>query len=221
MVCKVLLTLLAALFLSVLPANTEDDKPFLAIYANPGFYKTWIKYNPDLYYESSNFEEFHDFVQMVRTVSQGRPVIVDLDCHGNPDLGLLVLLEKNHSSRASFGYIVNELKALNAKKLTVLTEACYGGYVYQKSLKYSKHSYRKTDLILENGKTPAYPVYGINKYLNWGNFIYAQYHYKIDIEKFDLRKLKPINYDDLDLDEHSPMSSLIIYCSEVLFQKFK
>lgn len=188
-----LLTLLAFFTLST-SGLAQDDQPYLAVFCSTGFYNQfWKKYQPDAYHETHRWDTLDDFVIYVKKQAGSRRILFDIDCHGMPDTGLLCLVKVNPDNseqlyQASFGYIVNQLNKLNPKNLTVLTEACYAGYVFTRSLKPKQNTYTETVTVEQAKKFPTYPIYGVGKVNNYGNFIYHQYKLNLNIEFNDLRK---------------------------------
>lgn len=190
--------------LCIPPAGVADEnKPYLAVFASPGFSVPWVAMKPDLYIEADDWRSLDDFIDLVEvSTDPDQTIILDVDSHGDDETNNLVLDGADTFSRASFGYVINKLNRLHKthKNLVVISEACFAGDVYNRSIKGYKKTYHSKYLQIENSKNPKYPVYGAYNLFNWGNYSYLQYKSGQKTELYDLRKLK---YKKPDTDKTS------------------
>lgn len=181
----ILLLLLIFSFLSVKPVVADgSEEPFLAVFcADHRFAQFWEDEPVDYFYQAKTWDDFKIFIKGVKAKSKGRPVIIDVQCHGSQD-GYLGLYDDNNtpddrtddfSCYSNTGYILSEtdkVKDLDA----VLLEACFGGYCYYKQTRTALgfDVEGKYDTYKEYNKIPEYPVYSVDNCVNWNNSIYAQ-----------------------------------------------
>lgn len=218
---KFLLYMLLVFSLCTGPAGVaEESKPYLAVFASPGFMMPWIAIKPDLYIESENWNDLTDFLDLVEVSAGDRDVIIDLDSHGDPTLEMLALDGDNSFSECSFGFVINRLNKYykSHKNLVVISEACFAGNVYAHSLNGYKKEHHSRYLQIENAKRPDFPIYGAWNLYGWGNLAYLQYKFGQYVELYDVRNLK---WKTPDTDKDSLANQVIRNCFIELYKRFK
>jgi hypothetical protein len=163
---------LILLVLSISPVSGEysHSSKFLAVIANPGSMKLsgWRRIRPDFVRSIDDWQTLEPILQEVRRQAGNREVILDIDCHGSPDSGLMALsykaYNKDFSNFASVGYVVNKIyKAFGrSSKLTVLLEICHPQFCYNRTLK-TKIDLDSEDCHVQSFiKDVPWPIYGIS-----------------------------------------------------------
>ena len=213
--------LLIALFLVLslcIPRSVlaQDRGYYLAVFCEADFMDEWTGEVPNCLYPGKNWDDFKTFIKMVKKESAGRPVVIDIDCHGTTD-SLYIEEDPTHGHVANFGYVLNQIDKAHFKHLTVLTEACLAGRVYNKSIHVIGDIHMDGD-DFENyhQDKPSYPVYGMNsKNLNWNNFIFLQWkenkrfpEYFRDLREYQDQQLGLADTDPKSLDNQF---TLIMY----------
>lgn len=192
------------------PADgAKSEKPFIAVFINPGAQLWWDKYKPDLIFTASSWDDFPLFCKMVKQAAKGRQdVYIDIDCHGSDIDGMLYLqyaaFQQLYSYKASIGYVLNELAAAKIKPTKMLLEACYSEIVMESGIRNT--DFAQTSLIpgdqVEDCKLKEikYPIYGIGKTVNISNLIYLQDKYNVHASFQDMRPYinKPVAKPDKD-----------------------
>ncbi len=204
---KMLAILACLLLLSVVPADCQEKEQYLAVFdASPDTYshirvnEDWAKFNPDLLVESSRFTDFSAFLKTVKDQSQGRPILLDIDCHGS-ETGYLATTEDGEDE-CTIGYLLNQIdEQLAGKKVTVCLEACYSAICYSKNL-HNKQvvNFRSYHFQPYKNAEPSYPVYGelVNgkSTINYNNLTFLQNHFNLPIYMVDLRHKSSSIIDD-------------------------
>jgi hypothetical protein len=194
-----LLSLLLAVscaFLLSSEANSSDSKPYIAVFANPGTKRLsgWDKVKPNFYVESTDWENLEPFLKDVKTKAGRRPLIIDIECHGSPVTGMLVIeyssFGRNQDDTASVGYVVKKIMTEFKGKdnLEVCLEACHSSVCWDRTLVNGAyvesedfHVDSATDLV-------PFPVYGVGNTVNVNNMIIIQRILNIRPFFYDLRK---------------------------------
>lgn len=218
---KFLISLVLSLLLLIPSVGAIDtNREFIAVFCNDTLEKPWYKQNPDLLYLAKSWSNLDDFLLLVREQAKNRPILIDIDCHGE-DGGLYIQydLDKDEffTERASVGFVLNRIESYIRKdKLTVLFEACYAGRAYKNTLKNNKFITLYGDNY--RGDRPSYPVYGIgSSYKNISNFIFLQYKYKVRPYFVDLRRYQLESLGAKDTNKDSKDHTLITYLWRVFY----
>lgn len=195
---KPLLSLLLVFCVSLplVSESTEVKQPFLAVFAQPGVrnLNDWNKFHPDLFVTAESWDQFDGFCKEVKRKAGNRPILLDIECHGSPASGMLVIeyeaFKRTFDDVASLGFVVNRInKNLKGSNLTVLLEACNSAVVVQRTLKTNKMLVSSETLHVENSTDPIkFPIYGIGRPSNYNNLIFLQYHYGVRVRFVDLRE---------------------------------
>jgi hypothetical protein len=206
---------LAILFFLLLPIVTCNpgiatqgvEEYYFAVYSSKDLLDVWLidKYYPDLLYQSDSWTNFGKFLTLARKCSKNKPLLIDLDVHGN-DGGLALKAEdRKIKSLASFGYVITEIeKVLKGKKFVLLVESCYAGNAYKNTIRNNNPEFL---IGLKQGieafmtdykKVPYFPIYGTGSgYSNVGNTMFLQYRYRYRKYWVDLRV-----YENMPAAEH-------------------
>jgi len=204
---KDVIVLLAILFLvTMLPADCRDPETFKAVFANPGFLnRYWKDKHIDASMESRSWTSFDAFCADVSQRAAGRPVLMDVDVHGNSDGFFLTWKDKptakedNRECKASMGFIANVLdRHFLPGQLTFLTEACYSGRAYKYTIR-NNSSYRmeEDEFMEDHPGVPTYPCYGIgSRTTNSGNLVFLVY---------ERGNTDPVHIEDLRIYETLPL----------------
>lgn len=185
------LLFISTFIVSPASANYKISQEYVAVYCSPEFAWVWKnKYHPDLLWVSHGFDDFDDFCRETRRRAGERPIVLDLDVHGNDD-GLYAYPEVNGSfktSHTTMGYIVNQLVYfLGDKHPVVLLEACYAGNAYQNTIRNNSRD------ELNYNPLPPFPIYGTGSgSVNWGTTVFIQYKYNLRLYFEDLRLYEQI-----------------------------
>lgn len=189
----------------------KEEKPYLAVYCNPGFEIFWPTINPDLLVVAFDWDHFDDFLRTIKKQARGRKIEIDIECHGDDQLmlqypdaraGLMV------TAPTTMGYIVNHIeRILGKEKVTLILECCYAGKVYKNSIRNNKEG--------ENcNHVPQFPIYGGSfNHMSLNNLIYLQYvtkchRYFEDVRTYETKEgPKNIDRDEKSAD-HVRMSQL-------------
>ena len=160
--------------------------PCLAVFCNPGFECYWPSLNPDVMYTAFHWTQFDDFLRQTKAKAAGRPIVIDLECHG--DKGLVLAYEDYRTrtkiyDAAGLGFVVNHIeKELAGQDVTLLTEACFAGEVYRETIRHNR------DKAENHEGVPTFPIYGASyNYMNVNNLVYLQYVTKCRVWFEDLR----------------------------------
>lgn len=210
---RLFISVFLCLLFTIVPVNSvENDIEYLAVFCNPGFNSEWVKYKPDLFFQASKWEDFENFLLIVKKRAGNRPVVIDIDSHGN-DSGLWLEYKDIYgvpfSDGASVGYIAKKIQdsKIKQKRLKVLLEACFAGRAYKFTIRNNKNL--SADYC-NFEKIPKYPIYGIgDSHPNFGNLIYLQYRYNFQTYFVDLRSYEYTNLKD-KVDEKSSKEDNII-----------
>lgn len=173
---KYIVTILTA-FMMVLSTGGPSyafQSRCLAVWCNPGMEQFWPSLHPDVMVTAYSWEQFDDFLRQTKAKAAGRPIDLEIDCHGSHSA--VIAYEdyrtgKSVISGAGFGFILNHVeRELGDQDVTIVYEGCFGGRSYHDSIRGNKG---KT----ENHPGPSkFPVYGgsYNMY-NLNNLVYMQY----------------------------------------------
>lgn len=192
--------------LSCGPASSIEDERFIAVYMNPGFYEQYWDHERLSYYETGKtWGSFDGFCRRAAHLAKGRPVVLDLDVHGN-DGGLFldyseVVKGKQvfRTYRASFGFIVNCIERNFAPgQVTLMTEACYSGRAYYYTMRNNPLDMTLGCRIENHKDVPKFPIIGVGSITsNYGNLIFLEFIdplHKLrseDLRQYEFRKPGP------------------------------
>lgn len=207
---KKLLYSLVFTCLFFLPPVFGEDKPYLAVYCNPGFESEWQYTKPDLLWEAKDWEDFDEFLDTVKRRAGHRRIELDIDSHGDKTGLYLQYIKYNKetshieggSYRATFGYICNLIDTrLDPRKVTVYSEACYAAVAYVETIRSNAAPYQFGGTIQDHPDVPIYPIYGESNIANWGNSIYLGHKYGVtsffsDIRQYETKILPPMDEND-------------------------
>lgn len=193
----VLFLLLSSLFFNGADA-AKHEKPFLAVFGNPGTHVVWGKYEPNLFWTACDFEsDLPKFLAEVKKkLHPGQELILDIDCHGSDEDGLLYIqyeaFDYDFSYSCTVGELLNEIKdsGLNPNKMYL--EACYSEICMESTLKREELGFNK---VCPKGslrgsykyKSIDYPIYGVGTSPNISNLQYLQDRYHLQPYSHDLR----------------------------------
>ena len=146
----------------------------LAVWCNPGMEQFWPSLHPDVMVTAYSWEQFDDFLRQTKIKAAGRPIDLEIDCHGSRSA--VIAYEdyrtgKSVISGAGFGFICNHItKELGDQDVTVIYEGCFGGRSYHDSIRGNKGKTENFEGV------PKFPIYGgsYNMY-NLNNLVYMQY----------------------------------------------
>lgn len=196
---KNILTILVLVICFVFPQgiSADEQSSYLAVFANNGFQWEWRGLNPDLEVYTTSWGDFDSFCRVVNHEAKDRPIIIDIDSHGD-DVGL-ILATPTEAHIASLGYIVKEIhKRLPHRQVTLLIEGCYSGRAYKRTIRGNKWFPKDPEDQIDNyEEIPDFPIYGIGSdTVNFGNFIFLQnkmqsYFYYEDLRQYEYEDLKP------------------------------
>jgi hypothetical protein len=208
---KFLLSFLACFLLLVTPMGAaEGEKPYLAVFCNPGMSHEWFKFHPDNLVVAFNWDGFDCFLKRTKEEAGERPIEIDIDCHGS-DRAVIQYktVQGLVTYEASMGFICNHIENIVGPNCIVLCEFCYPGYVY-KSLRgmLSFSPGAKTEAY--HGLVPPFPILintpNRNSFIN---SVFLQYRTHTNIGIRDARRLtyldppvvhkNPRKLDDYDL----------------------
>lgn len=218
-----LLALVTSFILSTAPVQVED-KEYVAVFGSKRLstfeqplgvkHNLWDEYYPtDYILYSEEFEDLDVFLATVRRNAGNRPIVIDIECHGDPMDGLLHLEshEDGSDDAASMGYLVKKIDHyLGDKDVTVTLEACFSRFIMESSLDPAIEVETPLFHIAKFNKPIDFPIYGIGLIPNYNNFIYAQYEAGIDFRIEDLRRyrhkpVEPVHFltdkEDADINE--------------------
>lgn len=225
---KIITILLSFLLLfTQLPANSAEAKPFIAVFANPGTSKIagWDKVKPSLYYESTDWENLDAFLAMTKKEAGNRPLVIDIECHGDPTTGMLVLgwsaFGESMDDTASMGYVVSAIdKQFHKKKnLQVCFEACFSQICMEKTL-INGAEIEHEDYHVKSFKDKIlFPCYGIGTMANWNNTVILEFltgvrPYFVDLRDFIGQHHEPVF--DKELDKNTLFVFRILYLYSII-----
>ena len=129
------------------------------------------KYRPDYLIGVENWSSLPEILREVKEKSGDKVILLDFHVHGNTigdGLWLQTRNESNivvHTSRASFGYVLNTIeRELAGKRILLFFETCYAGRAYKNSIrgavKYNDPGKANEELLEDYLKVPPYPIYG-------------------------------------------------------------
>jgi hypothetical protein len=190
-----LLLAISCTFILSSEANSSDKSPYIAVFANPGTKRLsgWDKVKPNFYVESGDWENLDPFLEDVKRKAGRRPLIIDIECHGSPVTGMLVIqyssFGRDQSDTASMGYVMKKIMARfkDKKNLEVCLEACHSSVCWDKSLNLGA-TIESEDFHVDSPKEPVpFPVYGVGPTVNVNNFVITQRLVNIRPFFYDLR----------------------------------
>jgi len=200
--------IMLALPLSIVPAEPiENKKEFVAVFTFPGTHKFWRKYNPDLYFVASDWDDFDVFLKEIKERSGHKPVVIDLDVHG-ADGWLYLQYGSGYGEpltyQASLGYVCNEIdKYLPPKRVIFLLEACHPEVVY-KNLHNPIFIHDGGDLVepYKSNTAPPYAIWAVGRTFNFGNLIFLERKYNVYAGFMDMRLFedRPVEIQDNNLN---------------------
>lgn len=169
---NILVLLLTLLVISTTKPVSSGEQTFIAGYCNPGANKLtgWKEVKPNFIRTATDWEPFEAFLLEVKKKAGNRPIILDIDCHGDPLTGMAALQVMAYGNidctdEASIGYILNTIEKVfgkHPKHLQVTLELCHAQYCYNKSLKMKSTLETEDFHIQPYDHVPSYPVYGIS-----------------------------------------------------------
>lgn len=171
---------------------SKTEKPFLAVFSNPGTWCYWEKYHPNLYFTAKDFDDLPIFLDRVKNqIKPGQELILDIDCHGSED-GLLYIhyeaFNNEYLYSCTVGALLNKIKEAKLKPSKMYLEACYSQICMETSLSVPvSFSYSGNIYEPYKYKTINYPVYGVGTCPNISNLIYLQDKYGVKPYFTDLR----------------------------------
>jgi len=208
---KLFLSLLLSVLLFLPAWGFREQKPYLAVFCNPGYEIFWPSLNVDCLYLAMDWEHFDDFLRKVKKEAGGRPIELDIECHGDkalllqyPDARTGEMVTKS----TTMGYVINHIERyLGRERVTLIMECCYAGSVYKTTIRQNKEG--------ENcNHIPQFPVYGNSfNHMNLNNLVYIQYktrchRYFEDLRAFEL-KAGPKDMDrNENSEDHKRMATL-------------
>lgn len=197
---KLIISIALCLILFTPAWGWKEKKPYLAVYCCPGFEIFWPSIKPDNFCLAFDWSQFDDFLRKTKKEANGRPIEIDIDCHGN-ETGLVISYDDGRTGlpvakNTSMGFIVNHIETiLHGEKVTLLIECCYSGRVYKETIRASKSGESCNHV-------PQFPIYGGSfNHMNLNNFIYIQYKTKCHRYFEDLRKYET-KEGDMKMDEN-------------------
>lgn len=209
------------LWIIAVKVESKEQRPyFVAVFGTPGIDKLmgWDKVKPDKMTITGEWEAFDKFLIETRKEAKGRPILLDIECHGIADTGMLELeyscfQGKEHTDDASVGYVVGKIdKYLGNTNVEVCLEACYSQICIQRSLK-SKAFIESDDFHVSSFDKPIkFPIWGIGRCVNWNNTVCLQILYNRKSHVFDIRKTAEL-YEQPDKSKESDVliHALFIY----------
>lgn len=205
---KFILAILLIFFTS-LPVGSEGEKPYVAVFAPAGYWGCWKDYTPDLYFESKSWANLDYFLQVVKIQSAGRPIVLDIDCHGGAYNGMLST-DREGSDECSSGWLIKHIdKQLHGTNLIVLLEACYARITIEKTLRPGV-IVETADLHVDRFEGyPEFPIFGVGRSPNYDNLMYLQYRHNLYNYREDERLYidcpvdKPDDSKDTDMNLRS------------------
>lgn len=202
---------------------SRHEKPFLAVFSNPGTWCYWEKYKPNLYYTAKDFSDLAPFLQMVKEkLHPGQELILDIDCHGSED-GMLYIqydaFQQDYTYTSTLGGLLNNIQDSGLKPSKLFLEACYARIVAETSLKPNiRPAYYSPGDNLEDYRYSSidYPIYGIGVCPNISNLQWLSEHYQVMPFTEDLRDSigKPIEKGDnsIILEYQVRQAFSLLYC---------
>lgn len=180
-----IIALFTWLILSVPGGQPVTKEPFFAVYVSPDLTDYWKGKKVDYYQEAGNWEDFRFFIYQVNERAGGRPVVIDIDVHGDKE-GFLYINSDNFYA-ASEGYLLNQLDRVDNLEI-VLQESCYAGTVFKRSL-HPKMTVEYSGNVVEDykGNLP-YPIMGVDNVINYNASINDQFRSGYRINYNDLRE---------------------------------
>jgi hypothetical protein len=223
---KQFLILFFLIFVMLPPAAVpyEIDRPFIAVYCNSDerFLDEWVDDNrPNLLFKAKDWSDFPEFLTQVKVKAAGRPIILDIDTHGD-ERGLLwlsywkvtfidkdsVKVQQVHYF-SNFGYIFNKIDEIlpPGELREIDSEACFAGEAFDaEKTKHDELNFSGN--IVENCRKPLppnYGVYGVTNHYNLANATYLQRQkYREDIAIIDLRDLNLMEIEKPNKDVLNP-----------------
>lgn len=190
------MTVLLTAMLGLRVESKGTPKPFVAVFANPGTEKLagWDRVHPDLFFVSGDWEKLDEFLDKAKKGAGSRPLVIDVECHGSPITGMLVIeysaFGQSMDDTASVGYVIKHIdsKLGNKKNLEVCLESCYSGVCWSRTL-VNKAEIESEDFHVSSFDKPVrFPVYGVGQTLNWNCLVFMEYHSKVRPYFHDLRE---------------------------------
>jgi hypothetical protein len=168
---KLFALFLALILITLVPAAiAKDSRPYICVWGQPGYnrFDGWDNIQVDYQRVSDNFSTLGSFLAEAKNRAGSRPVVVDVEAHGDPSNGLLALqfqaFNELYTNEASVGYVVKECDKYfgKDKNFTLVLESCYGGMCYSRTM-HNKAYIEETELHVDSfDKVPSFPIYAIS-----------------------------------------------------------
>jgi hypothetical protein len=183
------------LFFMALPSEARH----LAVFCmdNPIFTPMWNDKHPDVMVKAKDWRYLDQFLKETQNKfnNDSEELVIEIDCHGCAEDGLLYIDERNFTSMGSVIKRVEEFLP-DRPNMTLIFECCYAGRCYKLSSRGDKTG------ALPGGITtaPWFPVLGISdEYPNYGNLQYLEYinhdnTFQMDIRAYEIRSLSKEYY---------------------------
>lgn len=179
-------------FLFYNPCLAADKKPFLAVFTNPGGETDFVNQPVDLMITGGSWADYDTFIYLVKKLSKGRDVVIDISCHGSKKNGRLWLYYDafgyNFAYSSSVGHVLNKITENIPRCKKVWLESCYSELCMEQSLmvnaEFSDYGNYEESYAY---KTIPYPVYGVGSTPNFNNLVYLEDKYNVKAFFMDLR----------------------------------
>lgn len=191
---KEFLCFLSSLIVLSVPNSADQDK-YLAVFCTTASDKEttetcihdWDRFDPDKLVLAKEWSQLEPFLDLVAKEAGNKPIILDIECHGNDSSGLLST-DIDGSDIASLGWLLKKIDSkLHGKDLTMVLEACYPSQCMERSLKVLRHLEYK-NIHLDSFDDPiTFPIYSNLGNVNYNNLVYLQYHFNVRLYFQDLR----------------------------------
>jgi hypothetical protein len=183
-----LISVMVALFLMIPGGLAKDKEPFKAVYCSPDLKQYWMRKQVDYFHEAETWDDLRLFVSEVNRQAEGRPVVIDIDVHGEPEGYLYICKGRNGEDyAASEGFLVNQLDRVENLQI-VLQESCYAGVVFKKSLHQPREISYNGNVIEDYKGKLEYPIMGVDNVINYNASINDQFNTGYRLNYNDLRE---------------------------------
>lgn len=222
---KILATLLVLIALSTTPVYAARR---LCVFTIPAFSNEWDELKPDIKVTAKDWRYLDEFLKKTQKKYynyEDDELVIDIDCHGDPDTGELVI--SNHA-KTSMGSVLKRIQEFfpERRNMVVIFESCFAGRCYKMGIRGMVNSY----LPGSCDTAPEFPVYGERADLaNIGLLAYLQYAFKIhpwlrDLRTYESAQLEPVK--DITLMEmlfgmYKPVYSLMAGTEKTLMSLYK
>jgi hypothetical protein len=183
---RLFLILVALCLALVQPVYSKSSDEYLAVFSTRDFNVVaddWDQYEPNVYKSTTRWDEFEPFLKQVREeTKKGQKVLLDLQTHGSEKFAICKRqggsIDPRDWDERTAGWVFGKIdKYLGDRDLTVLMEACFGGYVYNTTIHQDGYDH-----------IPTYPIYGnIDTCRGWNNCVFLQYYHHFKVTMVDLR----------------------------------